>query len=193
MNSCHDSQLDIALFAVNMTAQSRTVSPETWQDEADLSQRPPTSSTSDFSEHSFHSRSKSSAHVNSPKRLSMFSGRSRSNTANFTTAPTRPLPATSLNYGEPSVSPVPQDEKASENVARSLLVRGSRILRRQGSKLNVAATLEEEDEFGKGAAKFEVANLFHRVPKLKRNDSRKLILKFIHTKKMEIPMITNIS
>jgi RNA polymerase-associated protein CTR9 len=141
----------------------------------DFSQRPPTSSTSDFSDHSFHSRSKSSANVNSPKRLSMFSSRSRSNTTNVSSAPTRQLPAESLTYGEHSVSPAPHEEKSSENVARSLLVRGSRILRRQGSKLNVVATtLEEEDEFGKSAARFEVSKVFQRVPKLKKNESSKI-------------------
>lgn len=30
--------------------------------------------------------------------------------------------------------------------SRSLLARGSRILRRQGSKINIVATLDEEDE-----------------------------------------------
>ncbi|EED18458.1 conserved hypothetical protein [Talaromyces stipitatus ATCC 10500] len=158
---------------------SRTVSPDSWQDDMDSSsQRPPTSSTSDFSDHSFHSRSKSSANINSPKRLSMFSSRSRSNTTNAP-APSRPLPAESLSYGEPSVSPVPHDEK-HDNVARSLLVRGSRILRRQGSKLNVVATtLEEEEEFGKSAARFEVPKVFQRVPKLKRNDSHDQLKRII--------------
>jgi hypothetical protein len=106
----------------------------------------------------------------------MFS-RSRSNTTNITSATHRQLPAVPLSYGEPSVLSAPaNDEKTSDNVARSLLVRGSRILRRQGSKLNVAAALEEEDEFGKNAARFEVSNIFNRVPKLKRNDSRKFFL-----------------
>ncbi|KAF3407679.1 hypothetical protein DPV78_000738 [Talaromyces pinophilus] len=159
---------------------SRTISPDSWQDDMDFSQRPPTSSTSDFSEHSFHSRSKSSANVNSPKRLSMFSSRSRSNTTNVSSAPTRQLPAESLNYGEHPVSPVPHEEKTSENVARSLLVRGSRILRRQGSKLNVVATtLEEEDEFGKSAARFEVSKVFQRVPKLKKNESNDQLKRLI--------------
>lgn len=73
------------------------------------------------------------------------------------------------------MSPVPHEEKTAENVARSLLVRGSRILRRQGSKLNVVATtLEEEDEYGKSAARFEVSKVFQRVPKLKKNESSKI-------------------
>lgn len=156
----------------NMAGHSRTLSPDSWQDEVDFAQRPPTSSTSDHSEHSFHSRSKSSAHITSPKRLSIFS-RARSNTANLTSTTNRQLPTVPLSYGEPSVYPMPTDEKASDNATRSLLVRGSRILRRQGSKLNVAAPLEEEDELGKSAVRFEVSNLFHRTPKLKKNDSRK--------------------
>lgn len=73
------------------------------------------------------------------------------------------------------MSPVPHEEKTSEKVAKSLLVRGSRILRRQGSKLNVVATtLEEEEEFGRSAARFEVSKVFQRAPKLKRNDSSKI-------------------
>jgi hypothetical protein len=151
---------------------SRTMSPDSWQDDVDSSsQRPPTSSTSDFSEHSFHSRSKSSVNVNSPKRLSMFS-RTRSNTANVSS--TRQIPTESLTYGEQYTSPTTatHDEKASEKVARSLLVRGSRILRRQVSKLNViATTLEEEDDYGKSAGRFEVSKVFQRAPKLKKNDS----------------------
>ncbi|OKL61939.1 hypothetical protein UA08_02647 [Talaromyces atroroseus] len=158
-----------------MAGHSRTLSPESWQDDADFSQRPPTSSTSEYSDHSFHSRSKSSAHVSSPKRLSMFS-RSRSNTTTITSASARQLPAVPLTYGEPSILSAVNDEKPSDNVARSLLVRGSRILRRQGSKLNVAAALEEEDEVGK---KFEVSNIFHRVPKLKKNDSQDQLKRII--------------
>lgn len=160
---------------------SRTMSPDSWQDDVDSSsQRPPTSSTSDFSEHSFHSRSKSSVNVNSPKRLSMFS-RTRSNTANVSS--TRQIPTESLAYDEQYTSPTTSthdekaSDKASDKVARSLLVRGSRMLRRQGSKLNViATTLEEEDDYGKSAGRFEVSKVFQRAPKLKKNDSSRPLL-----------------
>jgi hypothetical protein len=57
-----------------------------------------------------------------------------------------------------------------ENVAKSLLSRGSRILRRQGSKFNIGATLDEEDEVGKVTQKLEVVDFFHR--KARQNDAR---------------------
>lgn len=39
--------------------------------------------------------------------------------------------------------------------SRSLLARGSRILRRQGSKINIVATLDEEDEADREKARPE--------------------------------------
>ncbi|CRG88560.1 hypothetical protein PISL3812_05591 [Talaromyces islandicus] len=158
-----------------MAAQPQEPS-SSWQDELEFRQRPPTSSTSDYSEHSFHVRSKSSANVlNSPKRLSMFGARTRSNT---TTSTTR-SPASSTSGETPM--PPPHDEKPapSDSVARSLLLRGSRILRRQGSKLNVAPTLDEEDEGAKAASKFEVANIFQRPQRMKRTDSHEQLKRII--------------
>lgn len=57
---------------------------------------------------------------------------------------------TSVDSSVPS-----QDERTSSSLgmrekpdrsSRSFLARGSRILRRQGSKINIVATLDEEDE-----------------------------------------------
>jgi hypothetical protein len=116
-------------------------------------------------------RSKSSANVlNSPKRLSVFGARTRSNT---TTSTTR-SPASSTS-GEAPMPPAHEEKPApSDSVARSLLIRGSRILRRQGSKLNVVPTLDEEDEGAKASSKFEVPNIFQRPQRMKRSGSRKL-------------------
>jgi hypothetical protein len=36
--------------------------------------------------------------------------------------------------------------RSDKDKSRSFLARGSRILRRQGSKINIVATLDEEDE-----------------------------------------------
>jgi hypothetical protein len=60
---------------------------------------------------------------------------------------------TSVDSSVPS-----QDERTSSSLgmrekpdrsSRSFLARGSRILRRQGSKINIVATLDEEDEMDK--------------------------------------------
>lgn len=94
-------------------------------------------------EHPAHIRSRSSAtaHSQSPKRLSVFS-RSRSNTANSSmstmdgSVPSEERSGSSMGW---------RSEKPERN-SRSFLARGSRILRRQGSKINVVATLDEEAE-----------------------------------------------
>lgn len=113
-------------------------------------------------------RSKSSANaINSPKRLSVFGARTRSNTTSSSRSPA------SSTSGEGPLPP-PHDEKPApaDSVARSLLLRGSRILRRQGSKINIVPTLDEEDEGAKPSSKFEVAHIFQRPQKMKRSDSR---------------------
>lgn len=62
---------------------------------------------------------------------------------------------TSVDSSVPS-----QDERTSSSLgmrekpdrsSRSFLARGSRILRRQGSKINIVATLDEEDEMDKSS------------------------------------------
>lgn len=114
---------------------------------------PSTRSSSDPPEHAAHIRSRSTAHAHSPRRLSMFSGRSRSNTTTSSTSP-RPSPGssmTSMDGSVPSLDERPpsvlgtRPEKPDRS-SRSFLSRGSRILRRQGSKINIVATLDEEDE-----------------------------------------------
>jgi hypothetical protein len=58
-------------------------------------------------------------------------------------------------------------------MAKSLFSRGSRILRRQGSKLNIAATLDEEDEVARDRSRFEVSEIFSRHHKTRQSDTRK--------------------
>ncbi|KAJ6171673.1 hypothetical protein N7470_000740 [Penicillium chermesinum] len=109
---------------------------------------PPSPRSLDTPEHPAHIRSRSSAHAHSqsPKRLSVFS-RSRSNTTN-TTFSTSGSPVNSME----DPAPQPEERSASslgwrsDRNSRSFLARGSRILRRQGSKVNVVATLDEETE-----------------------------------------------
>jgi hypothetical protein len=115
-----------------------------WDD--DGSDRPSTTSSNELPEHA-HIRSRSTAHAHSPKRLSVFSGRSRSNTTTSTSS--RRSPGSSMTSegsvpDERTVSSLGHREK--DKSSRSFLARGSRILRRQGSKVNVVATLDEEDE-----------------------------------------------
>ena len=128
-----------------------------------------------YDEPSVHARSRSSAQIfpNSPKRRSVFSARSRSNTTTSTTssshhrspassltsvdpAPSLPssvqdvpaVPANAdahVNANAPYPHPPPRTER-QDSITKSLLYRGSRILRRQGSKFNIAATLDEVDE-----------------------------------------------
>lgn len=124
-----------------------------WDDDQSSHSDPPsTRSSNDPPEHASHIRSRSTALAQSPKRLSVFSGRSRSNTTTSTSS--RRSPGSSTTSIDSPV--LPQDERApsalgmrsdrSERSSRSLLARGSRILRRQGSKINIVATLDEEDE-----------------------------------------------
>lgn len=114
---------------------------------------PSTRSSNDPLEHASHIRSRSTALAQSHKRLSVFSGRSRSNTTTSTSS--RRSPGSSMTSIDSSVPS--RDERApsalamrpekGERSSRSFLARGSRILRRQGSKINIVATLDEEDEF----------------------------------------------
>lgn len=133
-----------------------------WDDDG-LSDPPSTRSSNDPPEHFAHIRSKSSAHVNSysPKRLSVF-GRSRSNTTTSTSS--RQSPGSSMTSSmDGSFSS--QDERAGSSLgqraekpdrsSRSFLARSSRILRRQGSKINIVATLDEEDELDRQRSRSE--------------------------------------
>jgi hypothetical protein len=80
------------------------------------------------------------------------------------------MPALGDDYLPPGPGGVPVEKQ--EKAAKSLLMRGSRILRRQGSKFNIGATLDEEDGAGKVPSKFEVADFF-RGHKSRQNESRK--------------------
>ncbi|KAJ5736561.1 uncharacterized protein N7483_001686 [Penicillium malachiteum] len=130
---------------------------------------PSTRSSNEPPEPFAHIRSRSTAQVNahSPKRLSVFSGRSRSNTTNSTSS--RRSPGSSMTSMDGSVSS--QDERTtsslgmrekSDRSSRSFLARGSRILRRQGSKINIVATLDEEDEYDREKPRTEKSDMFGR-------------------------------
>lgn len=139
--------------------------------------RPSTRGSNDPPEHSVHVRSRSTAHAQSPKRLSVFSGRSRSNTTTSTSS-SRRSPASSMTSADAASLPS-QEERTGpgagarterhESMTKSLFNRGSRILRRQGSKFNIAATLDEEDEVEREKSRFEV---FGRH-KSRQSDARK--------------------
>lgn len=125
----------------------------------DASSDPPsTRSSNDPPEHAAHVRSRSTAHAqSSPKRLSVFGGRSRSNTTT-STSERRRSPNNSMTSSEGSSGFHPDERTASamsvrpdyqqHRTSRSFLARSSRILRRQGSKVNIVATLDEEEELG---------------------------------------------
>lgn len=60
------------------------------------------------------------------------------------------------------MGPVPGLREKPERTSRSFLARGSRILRRQGSKINVVATLDEEDEMDREKPRAEKPDIFGR-------------------------------
>ena len=150
-------------------------------------------------DHSIHARSRSSAQAfpNSPKRRSVFSGRSRSNTTtSSTTSSSRRSPTSSMTSTTdqtPSLPSSVQDASAvsgssfphppprerQDSITKSLFSRGSRILRRQGSKFNIAATLDEVDEGDREREKpqFNVGDIFarHRSSRQCDSDKRRLI------------------
>ncbi|KAL4926100.1 uncharacterized protein BDV17DRAFT_162502 [Aspergillus undulatus] len=129
--------------------------------------RPSTgASSSDTPDHSVHMRSRSAAHPQSPKRLSVFSGRSRSNTTTSSSASAsssrRPPSSMASNEHAPFSSAyedrtgpaaVPRHDR-HESATKSLFQRGSRILRRQGSKVNMVGTPEEEEEMERERSRF---------------------------------------
>ena len=60
----------------------------------------------------------------------------------------------------------------SDRSSRSLLARGSRILRRQGSKINIVATLDEEDELDREKPRTDKSDMFGRH-RSRQTDQRK--------------------
>ncbi|KAL4942867.1 hypothetical protein BDV06DRAFT_191304 [Aspergillus oleicola] len=130
--------------------------------------RPSTgASNSDTPDHSVHTRSRSAAHTQSPKRLSVFSGRSRSNTttSSSTSSHSSRRPPSSMVFSEHAPLPSAYEDRAipgavprhdrHESATKSLFQRGSRILRRQGSKVNmVGGSFEEEEEMERERSRF---------------------------------------
>ncbi|KAL3458010.1 hypothetical protein BJX64DRAFT_267490 [Aspergillus heterothallicus] len=156
-------------------------------------ERPSTgASGSDAAEYSAHMRSRSTAHAQSPKRLSVFSGRSRSNTTTSTSpsiSSSRRSPASSMTSAEMAPMPPAHEDRTTsaagvrhdrhESVTKSLLLRGSRILRRQGSKINMVATLDEEEEMERDKSRFEVSELFGRHHKTRSNGTHEQMKRMI--------------
>ncbi|RAH68215.1 uncharacterized protein BO66DRAFT_130971 [Aspergillus aculeatinus CBS 121060] len=141
--------------------------------------RPPSNGSPE--QYPVHIRSRSTAHAQSPKRLSVLGGRSRSNTTN--SASSRRSPGSSMTSVEASSLPSYEDRgdragssagfryDRSESVTKSLLSRGSRILRRRGSKFHIVSTLDEEDEVDREKPRFEVSDLFSRHHKPRQSDA----------------------
>lgn len=136
----------------------------------DPEDRPSTRSSNDPPGHPVHARSRSTAYAPSPRRLSVFSGRSRSNTTTSTASSFR-SPASSMTSIDTMAM---QDDRTAaagmrpdrpESVTKSLFSRGSRILRRQGSKFSISATLDEEDESERENSRFEMPEVFSRNTK----------------------------
>ncbi|KAL3481854.1 hypothetical protein BJX99DRAFT_218365 [Aspergillus californicus] len=152
--------------------------------------RPSTgASNNDLPDHSVHMRSRSTAHAQSPKRLSVFSGRSRSNTTTSTTpsvTSSRRSPASSMTSNETAPLPPKHDERTAsaagarhdrhESVTKSLFLRGSRILRRQGSKVNIVATLDEEEEMERDKSRFEVFGRHHKARPTEAHEQMKRMI-----------------
>ncbi|KAL4787788.1 hypothetical protein BJX76DRAFT_317651 [Aspergillus varians] len=151
--------------------------------------RPSTgTSSSDSPDHLVHMRSRSAAHTQSPKRLSVFSGRSRSNTTSSSSTSitsSRRSPSSSMTSNENASLPFAHEDRTGsaagarhdrhESVTKSLLSRGSRILRRQGSKVNMVGTLDEEEEIERDRPRFD----FGRHHKTRSNDSHEQMKRLI--------------
>ncbi|OAX83536.1 hypothetical protein ACJ72_02095 [Emergomyces africanus] len=129
-------------------------------------------------------RSRTSTH--SPIRLSVFGGRSRSNTATSSSSSYK-SPASSMTSADTGSRRSSQDGRTPSNstassekedsVSKSLLSRGSRILRRKGSKFSISSTLtlDEEDEMAKGAhsgsQKLDGLGIFYRSHRSRHSET----------------------
>ena len=67
------------------------------------------------------------------------------------------------------ITPLASPFERPESVARNILSRGSRILKRQGSKFNLSPSFSSDAEEGwsRPAKTSEVSEVFHRVPKIR--------------------------
>jgi hypothetical protein len=167
--------------ALPMASQGRSPILPSTQDE--YWQTPSTGVGGDHPEYTSHSRSRSNAQPNNPKRRSVFNGRARSNTATSSSTSTMPypIPLSPTSSAESSFMDLSHNDRSSsslgssssdrpEKSAKSFLTRGSRILRRQGSKFNVVATVTEEDETHKLPQKSDVIDFF-RSQRSKQTDA----------------------
>ncbi|KAK2803339.1 hypothetical protein FQN50_006998 [Emmonsiellopsis sp. PD_5] len=158
--------------------------------------------------------------THSPRRLSVFGGRSRSNTATSSSSSYK-SPASSMTSVEAPSQRSSQDDRTLSNpvapadkqdgAAKSLLSRGSRILRRQGSKFSISSnlTLEEEDEMARGnhhashssRDKLDGLGIFYRSHRARHSDMHDLLKKNIsdpfdfqhvtHTSQSQLPPLDN--
>ncbi|RDW61902.1 uncharacterized protein DSM5745_10574 [Aspergillus mulundensis] len=149
--------------------------------------RPSTgASSSDTPDHSVHMRSRSTAHTQSPKRLSVFSGRSRSNTTTSTPSITssRRSQVSSMASNENVPMPFAHEDRITpaagvrhdrhESTTKSLFLRGSRILRRQGSKVTMVGPLDEEEDAERDKSRFDFSRR-----KSRSNDSHEHMKRMI--------------
>ncbi|OAT13315.1 hypothetical protein BDBG_08539 [Blastomyces gilchristii SLH14081] len=152
---------------------------------------PPMSSTSTVPESPAVGRSRSS--TRSPIRLSVFGARSRSNTATSSSSSYK-SPASSLTSGDSASRRSSQDGRTlssatslvsekEASTAKSFLSRGSRILRRKGSKFSISSTLtlDEEDEMARGShsasQRMDGVGIFHRSHRSRHSGTRTYSLK----------------
>ncbi|EER27432.1 hypothetical protein CPC735_027680 [Coccidioides posadasii C735 delta SOWgp] len=183
-------------------------------------QLPPMSSSSTLPDTSAGIRLRSRAH--SPKRLSVFKNRSRSNTTNSTSSSYQ-SPASSMTSIDASSRRSSQDGRTlssfflpgeKEGLARSLISRGSRILKRQGSKTSLLAqqTIEPEEDMvrirGRERSKDRLARererldglgLFYRSHRTRHSDMHEFLKRNIsepfdfqhvtHTHQSQLPPI----
>ena len=131
----------------------------------------PTPTTGSSDENSSQGRPR--VNTDGPKRLSIFGGKSRNNT--ITSTASYQSSFSSITYVEQPdgrlVSSLGLERP--ESVAKSLIHRGSRILKRQNSKFSLASTLalEEEQDVEKTKYRFEVVELFQRGSRGRSRDS----------------------
>ncbi|ODH51701.1 hypothetical protein GX48_02168 [Paracoccidioides brasiliensis] len=123
-----------------------------------------------------------------PKRLSVFGARSRNSAAPSIASPYS-SPASSMTSVDTLFRRPSQDSKLSHatgpsqkegSSSKSLLLRGTRILKRRGNKFSISSslTLDEEDEMTKGAQsgsqRLDGSGVFYRSHRARHSDTRDL-------------------